>query len=171
LDRFEAVVASGQPVAGEIRDKLLEPLILATCQALGEMAGSEVVVRAMFQKTINDMLGDISAVLELKSAKKEFLVLGFPHPTAAALAGRILADVTREIDENLIRDCMGEIANVIAGQAKALLAETPYRFAFSVPKVVVSPDPELLPGQDLECLVVTFSSDLGEFALQLYLEA
>ena len=162
-------IAGAQPVAGEIRDTLLEPFITATCVALGEMASTEVVVRAVYQKTVPHALGDIAAVLELLSAREGFLVLSFPERTAAALAGRILAGVAEEVDADLIRDCVGEIANVVAGQAKALLAGTPYRFAFSLPKVVVG-GPEFRPKQGQDCLVVAFNSDLGEFAMQLVLE-
>ncbi len=148
---------------------LLVPFIAATRTALGEMAGTEVVVRAAFQKSMHRVLGDLAAVLELKSATEGPLVLSFPHRTAAALAGRILAGVTQEVDEPLIRDCVGEIANVVAGQAKALLAGGPYRFAFSIPQVVVVAK-ECPPQQGLDCLVVAFSSDRGEFALQLFLK-
>jgi chemotaxis protein CheX len=169
LDLFEIAGAGAQPVVGEVRDKLLEPFITAACTALGEMAGTEVIARAVYRKTLPPALGDIAAVVELLSAREGFLVLSFPKQTAAALAGRILAGVTKEVDEDLICDCMGEIANVVAGQAKALLADTPYRFTFSLPKVVVG-GREFDPKQGQDYLVVVFSSDLGEFAMQLVLE-
>jgi CheY-specific phosphatase CheX len=63
---------------------------------------------------------------------------------------------------------VGEIANVIAGQAKAILADTPYRFTFTVPEVVAAR--EFRPPQSLDCLVVAFRSDQGDFALQLFLK-
>jgi chemotaxis protein CheX len=168
LDRPEIAPEGAQPVVGEIRDQLVEPFITATRSALGEMAGTEVVVRTVYQKALRHTLGDIAAVLGLQAATEGFLVLGFPRRTAADLAGRILAGVTQEVDENLIRDCVGEIANVVAGQAKAILAGTPYRFTFSLPEVVVGAK-ELRPSPSLVCLVVAFSSDLGEFDLQLFL--
>jgi chemotaxis protein CheX len=170
LDEFEIATRGGQPVVGEIRDRLLEPLIAATCTAVSEMASTEVVVGAVYQKTIRHTLGDVSAVLGLMSAAGGSLVLSFPERTAAALAGRILTGVTEEVDENLIQDCVGEIANVVAGQAKALLAGTPYRFAFSLPKVVVGAGHEVGPKQGLDCLIVAFNSDPGQFFLQLFLK-
>ena len=156
-------------VVGEIRDCLVEPFITATRVALGEMAATEVAVRAVYQTALHYTLGDIAAVLGLQSATEGFLVLGFPRRTAEALAGRILAGVKDEVDENLIRDCVGEMGNVVAGQAKAILAETPYRFTFSLPEIVVGTK-ELLPRPGLDCLVVAFGSDPGEFTLQLFLK-
>jgi chemotaxis protein CheX len=167
---IDTVSWGAQPVVGEIRTKLLEPWILATCTALGEMANTGVAVRAVFQKTLDHTLGDISGVIKLMSETEGTLVLSFPERTAAALAGRILAGTTEDLNEGLIGDCIAEITNVVAGQAKALLAGTPYRFAFSLPKVMIGTGLELRAKQGLHCLIVTFGSDLGEFALQLFLE-
>jgi hypothetical protein len=64
---------------------------------------------------------------------------------------------------------MGEIANVVAGQAKAMLAETPYRFVFALPPIVVHAKDFRLPS-GLDCLMVAFTCDYGEFALQLSLD-
>ena len=64
------------------------------------------------------------------------LVLSFPAQTAAALAGRVLAEVAQAPDDDLVRDCMGELANVIAGQAKTLLAETPYQLLLATPSIL-----------------------------------
>jgi chemotaxis protein CheX len=166
LDGFE----SPQPVRGEIRDKLLEPFITAAGTALREMTGVEVLVQTVYQKTLPHALGDLAAVIHLGSANEGSLVLGFPQWTAAALAGRILTGATEEVDENLIRDCVGEIANVVAGQAKALLADTLYRLAFSLPQVVVSAQ-EFRPPPGLDALVVAFCTDQGEFTLQLFLKS
>jgi chemotaxis protein CheX len=176
LDLFEIASEGAHPIIGEVH--LLEPFIIATRAALGEMAGTEVGVRAMVQKTLLHVLGDISAVVGLNAvsgspnagAQAGALVLSFPQQTAAALTGRIMSGVTPELDENLIRDCMGEIANVVTGQAKALLVETPYRFAFSLlPKVVDSKEFRP-PSPGLECLIVAFQCDQGEFVMQLFLK-
>ena len=82
----------------------------------------------------------------------------------------MLADVTTELDEQLIRDCVGEIGNVVSGQAKALLAGTPFAFTFSLPEVVVGAN-HFQPASGQECLVVAFNSDQGEFSLRLLLNS
>src|SRR5262249_52236238 len=165
---FEAAAEGGQPVDGEVREHFLEAFIAATRAALGEMAGAEPVVRAVYRKPIQYALGDIAAVIRLKSVTGESsLVLGFPQRTAAAMARRILVEITQAVDKDLIRDCVGEIANVVAGQAKALLAEHPVRFEFRLPQIVVNAA-EFQPPKGLDCLVVVFDCDQGEFALQLF---
>jgi chemotaxis protein CheX len=161
-------VAEGvQRINKVCRDELLGPFITAACTALSEMAGAEVVVRTVYQEAPHHPLGDIAAVVSLSSATERFMVLSFPHRTAAALATRILAGAAQEVNEDLIRDCVGEIANVVAGQAKAMLAGGPYRFAFSIPQVVADAS-QCLSQSGLDCLGANFSSDQGEFTLQLF---
>jgi len=165
----EIAAEGAQPVSAEIRDRLLEPFITATRAALGEMANTEVVVRTVCRNPGPHALSDISVVLRLTSATEGTLVLTFPEQTAAALARRILAGVSAEVDEQLIRDCVGEIGNVVAGQAKALLAGTPYHFAFSLPRIVAGVD-DLQPAPGLDCLAVAFNSEQGEFTLRMFLK-
>lgn len=169
MESFAAADAGAQPVMAEIRDNLLEPFIAATVVALGEMAGADVAVREVYQKALHHALGDLAVVVRLTSTTEGALVLAFPRPTAAALARRILVEVASATDDALIRDCVGEIGNVVAGQAKAMLAETPYRLVFSLPQSVVAADQFRAP-LGLDCVVVAFSSALGEFALQLFLK-
>jgi chemotaxis protein CheX len=166
-------IASGlaEPVTGEIRDSLLEPFIAGTCAAVGEMAGTNVAVRAVYRPLAPCQpaaADDIYTVLQLTSPGEGALVVSFPHRTAAALAKRILAGVTEQLDENLIRDCVGEIANVVAGQAKALLAESPYRFTFSMPTVLADAT-TFRPKPTHDCLAIGFHCDEGDFLMQLFL--
>ena len=147
MDTSEVASGDRQPVSKEIRDGILEPFIAATFAALGEIPAAELVVKTVY-RAVHCSRGDISALLTLTSANQGTIVLSFPQRTAAALAREILAGVTEVIDDNLIRDCVGEIANVVAGQAKAMLAGTPYQFTFSVPTIVVGTD-EFRPSPDL----------------------
>ena len=164
---FETACLGAQPISEELREKRLEPFIAGIRAALGEMAQIELVIRTVCRTALPHPLGDIAAVVGFSSATGGSLIFGYPHQTAAALSRRILSGVTEEVDEGLIRDCLGEIANVAAGQAKALLADTPYRLSFSLPRVVEAHDPELCPSRGLDCLLVILASDVGEFALHL----
>ncbi len=159
-----------QPVSPEVREQLLEPFVSATNLTLTELAQIEPVVRSTYRMTPPRTLGDISAVLGLTAESGELLVLSFPARTAAALAGRVLAEVTQAPDDELVRDCMGELANVIAGQAKTLLAETPYQLLLATPVILTGAGLEVGARSDLESLVMVFASDAGDFALQVCLK-
>src|SRR5262249_17515531 len=129
------IAEATEPVDAEIREQLLEPFIAAATGALAEMTGTELVVRSVCQRAFQNALGDVAVIAGLTCATLDYLILSFPRQTAAALARGMLAGTT-DVDDSLIQDSAAEIANVVAGQAKAMLAHTPHEFSFSIPHVV-----------------------------------
>ncbi|HEY3325195.1 MAG TPA: chemotaxis protein CheX [Planctomycetota bacterium] len=155
------------PVMTELREKLLGPFCAATITTMREMAGIEIVPRCTYQKTGYRMFGDISAVLGLLGRSEGSLVLSFPEPTAEAIVKHILSEAKEELSPGIVRDCIGEISNVIAGQARGQLMGTPYEFVLSTPTVISGTNHEIRHKPSAPCLVVAFRSEVGEFALQL----
>lgn len=143
-------------------DPLLEPLIAAATLALAEFAATALEVRAVARRPEPPAPGQIDAVLDLTSGPGRALILSVPGATANALAARVLDGVAPAPEAGLVRDCIGEIANVIAGQAKALLAGTPYHFTFATPRIATAGPAD--PAGD--GLVVAFESDAGGLSLQ-----
>jgi chemotaxis protein CheX len=159
-----------QSIPGGIHEELLEPFITAVSMTLREMASAEAVVQSAFKKKQHRTIGDVSAVLPLAFPAEGRLVLSFPAATAAALARRVLAEVMAAPDQGMVGDCVGELTNVVAGQAKALLFGSRYHFMLSTPTVITGTGHEIRHPEGAHCLVVTFGSDLGDFALELSLK-
>jgi chemotaxis protein CheX len=155
-----------EPAPPAVRDQLVMPLITAVRQTLLEMAGVEVVVRSVYQRTPPTTLGDMSAVLALPTARAGSLILSFSALTAESLGRRIFAEVKSTLTPELIQDCVGEVGNVVAGQAKALLAGTPYHFNFSPPMIATTNGERF--NRDATSVAIAFDSDIGNLALQLY---
>jgi CheY-specific phosphatase CheX len=151
----------------ETREALLGPFLEAVAVALREMAGIEPVVRGCHRAPRCQPSGDTSVVLPLKAARPLALVLTFPGPVGTALARRILAEAAQEPSPELIADCLGEVANIAAGQAKALLHGTPHAFALTLPRVLSAEAQESSLPQGQECLFAEMGSELGDFTLQL----
>lgn len=150
-------------VAPAIRDHLVGPLITAVRQTLVEMAGVEVMVRSVYQTTAAPPLGDLSAFLDLTMATEGFLILSLSRRTAESLGRRILAEVTTDPTPELIQDCVNEVGNVVAGQAKALLAGTPYHFTFSPPGISIAENRRWLRST---AVVLAFETEIGNMTLQ-----
>lgn len=162
-------ILGDEPIDDALRARVLASFVTGVEVALRDVSRTEAVEFTAFQRATRRILGDWGVLIELNSATESALALGFPQSTATALAQRMLADTPANVDEALIRDCAGELANVVAGQAKAFLAETPDRFTFSPPRFV--PCNQDLPiGATRTCLVVVFSTDVGSFTLQLFVK-
>jgi CheY-specific phosphatase CheX len=139
--------------------ELVEAFAAGVPLALREMAGVEAVVRVARPAAAADTIAGLSATIRLTAAGGEGrLILAFPEPTAAELARRILAGTVDEPAADMIGDCMGEVANVVAGQAKALLVGSPAHFTLSTPTVSTG----LVAAAD-GLWAIRFDSEAGEF--------
>jgi chemotaxis protein CheX len=136
---------------------------------LRESAATESGVVETSERVLPETGEGLSAALAIRSARVDQLVLCLPEQTAAALAERVLAGASPDgIDAEMVRDCAGELANVMAGQAKALLSGTADRLSFSTPTVFAGPNQPLRQGTSAACHVASFDSEAGPFALRLY---
>jgi CheY-specific phosphatase CheX len=152
---------------GEVMGAFFEAVGLT----LREAAGTESALRELTELQLPRTGEGLSAALEVRSARVDQLVLCLPERTAQALAERVLAGAAPEgVDESMVRDCAGELVNVTAGQAKALLSGTPDRLSFSTPTVHAGPGLPLREGRSADCRVASFDSEVGELSLRVYLK-
>ena len=152
-----------------IRSAILEPFATAALSTLEETAQSPAIVDGFFRAPQPRELGDVFAFMQLKPEPSDFLMLCVRQETADKLARRALAESNVEPDPSLVRDSMGEILNVIAGQAKTILNETPYHFFLSTP-LLLDPLSDAFPkGNDASCWGISFSCEAGELHLVLRL--
>ena len=155
---------------GSIYTGLLDGRILGVAPTDGtvrEVARTDSAVRVAYQVRSRRFRGELVAMLDLSSSTEGCLAVGVGTATAAALAQRVLSETLANPDDALIRDCLGEIANVAAGQAKALLHGTPYQFSFSTP--CFATEAEQVPRGMEESLVAVMATDVGEVVVQLLL--
>lgn len=76
----------------------------------------------------------VVAVVRLLRPVPGTLTLVLPTDSARRLSEAYLPAGT-ELTDEIINDVAGELANVIAGQAKTILKGTPYHFTLSIPVV------------------------------------
>jgi chemotaxis protein CheX len=143
-------------------DDLIEAFAAAVPFALREMAGVEAVVRESRPLGADGLSGDVTAVVRLTAAAVWRFALAVPEATAGALARRVLAGTVDEVSSDMVRDCLGEVANVVAGQAKTLLVGSPNHFVLSVPTVTAGGADAGVGGW-----LIRFESDAGAFAVHL----
>jgi CheY-specific phosphatase CheX len=143
--------------------ELVEAFSEAVPAALSEMAGVEAVVRETCPASAINPCADLIAGIGLTMAGGEGrLELCLPERTAAELARRVLAETMDPVAEDMVRDCMGEVANVVAGHGKALLVGRPSHFTLSTPVVRAGGLVEGTRGW-----VIRFESDVGQFSVHV----
>jgi CheY-specific phosphatase CheX len=152
-----------------LREQLLEPFIAGAQLTFNELFATDVMVETIYHLPVGQTLGAFSAAVDLRGPGITF-VLTFTAEAAYKVAGQLLAEAASPPDEQLMCDCLAEMANIISGQAKTLCHGTPYQFVFSPPRVLNGTGRSLAAGPERECLVISFTSVLGAFAVQLFLD-
>jgi chemotaxis protein CheX len=146
----------------------INPFIGATLQALEMMAAVRPQRGAPFVKTDQASRGDISGIIGLAGETTGSVAVTFPE----ALARRIYANLVGEEAEGIteeVCDAIGELANMIAGGAKAELSQQGCDFQIAIPTIVVGAGHTIDHRGQGPCLVVPFTLDGEEFWLEVSL--
>lgn len=110
----------------------------------------------------------ISGLIGLSGKASGMVVINLSVEVALKAASAMLMEEKNEIDEDVI-DAVGELANVIAGQAKTELEH--YELSVSLPNVVTGDNHEIRFPSSAAPLVVPFKTDFGPLRLEVGFEA
>ncbi|MDR3212130.1 MAG: chemotaxis protein CheX [Planctomycetota bacterium] len=118
----------------QINDQLASIIIKCTKDGL-MMAGLKPNPVGISKYLSNN--ASISAIIGFVGAISGSMFINTTDETACFLASRLLGEEIATLDNQAL-DGLSEIANIIAGQAKAALSTTEYKFErISVPSVIV----------------------------------
>ncbi len=150
-----------------INVEYINPFISATLQTLEVMAGLRPKRGSPFAKADMVAKGEISGVIGLAGDHTVGSVaITFSEVLARRLyenmVGEPAATITREV-----KDAVGEVANMIAGGAKAVLSQAGHSFRIAIPAIVVGKDHMIDHKGGLPCLVVPFQLESETFWLEV----
>ncbi len=105
-------------------------------------------------------LNEISAIIGLAGDIIGAIVLSFNRETAIAMASRFTNQTYHALTKEVI-DCVGEMVNIIAGNAKKDLAG--FRVEISLPGVITGHTYKINWPQGVPIITIPFESDAGMF--------
>ncbi|NOZ83232.1 MAG: chemotaxis protein CheX [Epsilonproteobacteria bacterium] len=150
--------------------RLINPFISGTKEVFEVMAGIPVKRKSLSLKKDYKMFGEISGIMGLTGEAVGSIIISFPKKLADNVVSKFLGiENVESINEDDIRDGVGEILNMIAGKAKTLLASTEYYFKLSIPTVIIGQNYEISHSKDTPCMVVIFEATNLQFVLQVSL--
>lgn len=136
----------------------------------------EIIVK----NTQNDkLLGDISGVVRVLGKQLSYgVMISFPKQTFLGLMKRMLGEDHSEINQD-IQDGAAELMNIIFGQAKLMLNLRGAGLSPQLPIIAFSKEfqglklnlnkPDLTPLAAGKTIVIPFSSDIGDFFVEVWL--
>ena len=144
---------------------LAKPFVQATINVLSSMTGLSPVPGKPYVRKTDKAQGDVSAIVGITGCKSGAVAPSFAQSCAIALVKGMLGDAIEDIIADT-RDAVGEITNMISGQARATLSEMGLPLQGSTPSIVFGANHSLsFPGQ-VTTVAIPFETDYGAFTLE-----
>ena len=111
--------------------------------------------------------GDVTGIIELVSEQKSgSIAISFSKPVVREIAKRMLG-LEEDVSDSELNDLVGEITNMMAGSAKAMLYDQGFEFDMAIPKVVEDSLNEISHKVQGPIIVLPFTTDSGKFYVEL----
>ena len=150
-----------------MRFEYIEPFADATVRVFQTILGPEVQ-RGDFALLRSDRLEADTAIIIRVTGESEGSVLLSMERGTALCVGNVMngrpADATGEVDS----DALGEIANIVAGNATSALNDMGFEFPITPPVVVGRGGPPL-PTDDVEVFQIPIRTNCGEITMNVLL--
>ena len=150
--------------------EFINPFIASTVNVLNTMA---FITPQMGKPQIKNnepaVECDISAVIGIADGASGWVAIGLSKSLALKLTANMLGEPKTYIDTD-VKDAVGEIVNMIAGGAKAELAQKGYRFKIAIPTVVVGDSHQLGQMKNASYILIPFTADECDFHISVCIE-
>lgn len=149
--------------------ELSEKIIESAKEIFATMVMMEINVSGDFQQESIPLTDSISGVIGLAGTHKGVLAIHIPNKVAMAITGSFLGMDVDEINED-VEDAVGELANMLGGNVKAILSERGRDIDLSLPSTIIGRQYDFQPTREADRIIIPFTCGAGEFAIDLQLE-
>lgn len=149
--------------------KLINPFIDATLNVLGTMASTKVQHGKPYLKKDQVARGDVSGVIGLTGETRGTISVSFTEASILPIVSNMLGEEVKELNEE-IEDAVGEITNMISGQARKKLEELGRTLKAAIPTVITGRDHAVKHVTTYPIIAIPFSTDSGEFTIEVCFE-
>jgi chemotaxis protein CheX len=147
----------------------INPFIEATINTFQTMVNVVPTRDKVFLKGEGEEVYGVSGIIGLGGEATGAVVLNFPEAVAIAAVSKFVGEEASTITSNVV-DGVGELTNIIAGDAKNRLLQKGYKFEIGLPKMVTGRNYITAQNKSVPCIVISFTSDLGKFCIEVSLK-
>lgn len=147
--------------------RLINPFIASVKDVFKTMLGTEIVISKPVLKAGHEVNADVSAVIGLSGDAVGVVVLSFPTLTATRTASKF-AGADMGLNHEDFADALGELANMVAGGAKAKMDGL--NVSISLPGVIVGREHVVSQSKQSPRLALPCDSTLGRFSVEVALK-
>jgi chemotaxis protein CheX len=149
-----------------VKAEYINPFIKASVNLFTQYLGVEVTPGTPYVRSDPEDLEEVSGIIGLAGETTGAVVLSFSRETAVELVSRMAKKKYQALTNEVI-DGVGELVNVIAGNAKQGL--TDFRIDMSLPGIVTGKAYSIHWPEGIPVVAIPFESELGHFSVNVSL--
>ena len=146
--------------------QLINPFINATINVLGTMASVSVEAGKPYVKKDDIAVGDVSGVLGLTGVANGTIAVTFEEKCILTVVSNMFGESMDELNSE-IADAVGELTNMISGQARGELEEIGKPFKAAIPSVVTGRNHSIVHYSKGPKIAIPFTTDCGDFTIEV----
>jgi chemotaxis protein CheX len=148
---------------------LINPFINATLNVLETMAFTTADAGKPYLKKDQVARGDVSGVIGLTGEVKGTMSISFTEESILPIVSSVLKEDIKEMNDE-IKDAVGEITNVISGQARQELEALGRSLSAAIPTVIMGKNHTIRHITTHPIIAVPFSTNDGDFTIEICFE-
>jgi chemotaxis protein CheX len=119
-----------------MKPQIAKLFVDAVCEFMQTMVGLECTVQPVANP--EPSRAQVSGVVTLSGTSSGQVAVAFSRDLGKRLVARVMGKDVGEIDEAALHDGVGEVANIIAGNAKSKLSQLGFELRISLPSTVTA---------------------------------
>jgi len=144
----------------------INPFITATTNVFRTMLSCELTRVELLRKRGRQPFQEVSGVIELSGPASGIVVLGVTRDIAIRATEVLLGERMTEVNA-MVRDAIGELTNIISGNAKAELSKQQMRMG--LPRVLIGRNHLLPLNKAAKAIDIVFGSEWGVVVVEVSL--
>jgi chemotaxis protein CheX len=146
--------------------KIINPFLIAAVNVMKTMANVEPIPGKPFLKNESTALGDVSAIIGITGVAQGSMALTFTESCIIGLASALMGMTFTVLDDD-VKDSVGELTNMICGDARRRLSEKGITLQAGIPTVVAGKSHSITHIASGPRLAVPFQTQWGSFIVEV----
>ncbi|MBF0103417.1 MAG: chemotaxis protein CheX [Desulfobacterales bacterium] len=146
--------------------KFINPFINATLKVIETMAFIKAAPGTPYVKKDDVAKGDISGVIGITGKTNGIISVTFDESCILEIVSSMFNEKLTTIDRD-IADAVGELTNMISGQARLALSEMGHSFKAAIPSVIRGKNHTLMHIVKGPKIAIPFTTSAGNFTIEV----
>ncbi|HOJ14599.1 MAG TPA: chemotaxis protein CheX [Deltaproteobacteria bacterium] len=148
---------------------LINPFIEATLHVLSSLAFTQAKAGKPYLKKDQMARGDVSGIVGLSGEARGTLSVSFSERSILSIVSNMFGEPVHEINDE-VKDAVGEILNIVSGQARQKLESMGRSLKGAIPTVITGKNHTISHITKQPIIAIPFDTDNGHFTIEVCIE-